>query len=236
MRNLDSLLRLINPYYHAFRQMREIELEQEQYAERNGCKVPEVRMFIKKDCGEDPRRYNIPQIGEIAVVFVSENGEPPVDRDMVIYPKKEERSFIKSLSANCDPMVYPILFPHGEPGWKPGMAHVESRSTEKRNKITLLQFYSYKLSVRAAFNQLHSAGKLFQQYVVDAYVKTEGNNLNWIKNNQANLRVDLYQGLMDHVNNISLNHNLRPGKVVILPSSFTVSYVKVMSIIVNFKC
>lgn len=200
--------------------MRDVEIEQEKIAKLNGFKIPEIRMFLKKTIGQDKRRYNLPKSGELAVVFVSDNGEPPVDRDLVIYSKAKGRTLINSLSCNCDPMVYPLLFPFGEPGWRPGIDHVAEKATKKRNKITMLQFYAFQLSVREGFNQILMAGKLLQQYCVDAYVKVESNNLNWIRSNQKELRVEMYQGLMDYIN--SVDDEIRPGKVVVLPSSFIV--------------
>jgi hypothetical protein len=88
------------------------------------------------------------------------------------------------------------------------------------SKVTLLQFYSYHLACRAQFSPLHYGGKLFQQYIVDAYVKTEASRLDYIQKNQKALRVDLYQGLLDHILSQSIEQHLTPGKVVILPSSF----------------
>ena len=63
-------------------------------------------------------------------------------------------------------------------------------------------------------------GKLFQQYIVDSYVKTEAARLDFIRRQQKDLRVELYQGLMDHINSQAEQHKLTPGKIVILPSSF----------------
>uniref|UniRef100_U9URU0 Helitron helicase-like domain-containing protein n=1 Tax=Rhizophagus irregularis (strain DAOM 181602 / DAOM 197198 / MUCL 43194) TaxID=747089 RepID=U9URU0_RHIID len=39
--------------------------------------------------------------------------------------------------------------------------------------------------------------KLFQQYLVDQYAKWESNNLRWYRNNQQNLRQEIYSGLQD---------------------------------------
>ncbi|GBN04886.1 hypothetical protein AVEN_124494-1 [Araneus ventricosus] len=83
--------------------------------------------------------------------------------------------------------------------------------------VTQLQFYAYRLSVRSGFPLLHSSGKLFQQYVVDAYVKTEGSRLNYIRLNQKDLKVELYRGLFDALTTRASN-NLRVGKLIILPS------------------
>lgn len=112
-------------------------------------------------------------------------------------------------------MTYPLLFPNGERGWSPNCLH-----TFGNRRVTLLQFYAYRLSARYGFNTLLSAGKLTQQYIVDAYVKVEGSRLRYIKENQRGLRVELYSGLMDHIKNLASTRDVHPGKIFILPSSF----------------
>ncbi len=87
--------------------------------------INESQWFIfTADNTRDKRRYNLPVVHEIAVVFVGENGEQPSKRDLVIYPNSENSRTISFLSHLKDPMVYPILFPKGELGWSPGMEHV----------------------------------------------------------------------------------------------------------------
>ena len=102
---------------------------------------------------------------------------------------------ISYMPCHLDPMCYPILFPRGDLGWHDGMVHTAEHRTSSRNRLTMQQFYGYRLAVRSGFNpHSHSAGKLFQQYAVDAYVKTEGCRLYIIRSNQAQLRVELYSG------------------------------------------
>lgn len=112
----------------------------------------------------------------------------------------------------------PSLFPH-EPEWRPGLEHDESKRTSIRFKMTLLQFYAHRFALRHGFGATHSAWKLFQQFAVDAYVKVEANNLNYIKLNQQQLRVEYYQGLMDL---LTSNDAGKQGKIEIYPSSFAV--------------
>ena len=76
------------------------------------------------------------------------------------------------------------------------------------------------MAVRQSFSILFLAGKLFQQYIVDAYTRTEASRVDWVMTNQTQLRVEKYQGLMDHINSEAERHNLAPGTVVVLPSSF----------------
>jgi hypothetical protein len=147
-------------------------------------------MYIRHDRNLDLRRYNAPKVNEVAIIFQSVDGEPPFERDIRIH-SRSSRTFeqISILSPNCDPMSYPILFPFGDEGWKIGIS------------CTLCEFYSYRFAILDDFNQLLNAGKLTQQFIVDAYVKIEGNNLNFVKQQQSKLRVEQYRGLMDHIIN-----------------------------------
>jgi hypothetical protein len=92
----------------------------------------------------------------------------------------------------------------------------------------MCQFYSYRLSIRDTFSAIFYSGKLFQQFVIDCYIKIEASRLDWVLKNQDELRVSDYHGLLDYVHNTydfkdELNE-LNIGKIVILPSSFTVNY------------
>lgn len=46
-------------------------------------------------------------------------------------------------------------------------------------------------------NPLHRGGRLFQQYVVDNYVKIESQKLRWLRSNQEKFRREFRQGLQD---------------------------------------
>lgn len=108
--------------------------------------------------------------------------------------------------------------------------------TQKRDTLTLLDYYSYRISVRTLVkNQdknkilenwqfLHNAGKLFQQYMLSAWYKVDANNLRYLNNNQDKLRVCMYAGLMDYVKNQQSASNILPGRIRILPSSHMVFF------------
>ncbi|GBN96392.1 hypothetical protein AVEN_7481-1 [Araneus ventricosus] len=212
MEKLDALLRTINPYAKSYLQMHQLI---------QSNPTVNVKMIFMEHPDLDMCRYNAPTSRtEVVAIFVRDDGEPPANRDICIYPIGEGCKNISPLNQCNDPMVYPLLFPRGEQGWSNEMEHVEERRSAKRNRVTQLQFYAYRLSVRRGFSLLHSSGKLFQQYVVDAYVKTEGSRLNYIRLNQKDLRVELYRGLLDALTTRASNNNLRAGKLVILPSSF----------------
>lgn len=212
MHLLADIITNLSPYAAAYKHMDQVvsELPAENRSQ--------VTMYFKR--GPDQRRYNEPSHDEVAVIFTSNDGAPPMERDIVVYPVNQPPRNISYMSANIDPMTYPVFFPRGELGWHDGITHNPDKATAKRNKVTLLQFYSYRLAEREDFHPLFWGGKLFQQYVVDAYVKTEASRLDFLRRNQATLRVELYQGLMDHLHAQAAEQNLRPGRMVILPSTF----------------
>ena len=100
-------------------------------------------------------------------------------------------------------------------GWHINILHVEHRQTRISNKVTMQEFYNYRLAIRAEFSALHKAGKLLQQYIVNAYVKVKGYRLRFVQNNQSQLRVTMYADLMDHL--ARNNPGGDPGVPVILP-------------------
>nr|XP_047141476.1 uncharacterized protein LOC124816359 [Hydra vulgaris] len=124
------------------------------------------------------------------------------------------------MSANLDPMVYPIFSPRGDAGWHNQLKHNPNHTIRVRNHVTLSQYYNYRLAVRQTFSPIFYGKKLFQQYVVDAYVKIEGQRFAFIRNNENKLRSEQYDALHEHVINCANDFNVRPGRVVILPSSY----------------
>ena len=87
---------------------------------------------------------------------------------------------IKNISASdssLDPLVYPLLFPNGDTGWHINIAHnvpTTSNSRAPRNKLTLLQYAAYRISIREDFSMFYHSQKLFLQWIVNMYVRIEG--------------------------------------------------------------
>lgn len=68
-------------------------------------------------------------------------------------------------------------------------------------------------------NVFHLGGRLYQQYIVDMFAKVQQERLNYIKFNQAKMRVDQYNCYVDNM--LNREDMGRVGRKVILPSSFT---------------
>ncbi|XP_065322977.1 uncharacterized protein LOC135930119 [Gordionus sp. m RMFG-2023] len=223
LKKLDILIRQINPYAISFKTLNEVEKAGEMKARLENRPISKVNRIFRRDRANDRRRYNIPTIDEVAMIFNNDDGEPPFQRDVKVYPRNDDLNLVilNILSPNLDPMVYTLLFPYGDHGWHTDMKFNGSFNKGTRSNITMLQFKISRLAIRAnTFNPILYAGRLFHQYVVDSYLQVEANNLNYIKLNQPKLRVEEYSGLMDHISKASDNTNLPLGRAVILPSSF----------------
>lgn len=96
----------------------------------------------------------------------------------------------------------------------------------KRKQVTIKEFIVYRIQIRdsnRSKNILHLSGRLFQQYLVDQYAKWKSNNLRWYRNNQQNLRQEIYSGLQDFASDEDAIYS-SIGKKIILLSSFTRFY------------
>ncbi|GBO37931.1 hypothetical protein AVEN_55434-1 [Araneus ventricosus] len=57
--------------------------------------------------------------------------------------------------------------------------------------------------------------------IIDSeFGNTEGSCLHFLRQNQEDLRIELYRGLLDALECRAHNENIRTGKLIILPSSF----------------
>lgn len=185
MRQLSEHLRTVNPYVRSFLQMSELY---------HADTTVDIHMYITVDQRSDQRRYNTPQVSDVAAIFVTADGVPPGDRNMITFSRTHQVSEVSVLNSALDPLAYPILFPNGEPGWY--MNIMQSNNTGR--KVTMLQYFCYRLAIRPdTFSLLHRCQKLFLQWVVDAYVRIEGTRLQFLRNNQSSLRTDLYHNLTD---------------------------------------
>jgi len=81
----------------------------------------------------------------------------------------------------------------------------------------MMQFYSYRLQIRDG-DWIQSASRLYQQYIVDQYAKIEQNRLNYLRQNQLELRTEFYQGAVDAIHAGDNSNNI--GRHIILLSTF----------------
>jgi hypothetical protein len=69
-------------------------------------------------------------------------------------------------------LQYPLLFPFGEDGYMFGIPYRNfvGGNSRKRESVTMREYYAYRLQQRShEGTTLLLGGRLFQQFIVDAY-------------------------------------------------------------------
>ncbi|KAK0603721.1 hypothetical protein LWI29_007903 [Acer saccharum] len=120
-------------------------------------------------------------------------------------------------------LQYPLLFPYGEDGYRPDIPwnkHFKGKKSKKQ-RIPMRAFIAYQIQDQFEEDAtLLKGGKLFQQFLVDAYATLEEDRLDFIRSNQNSLRSEVLKRIQDAVVNGDSNAK-DLGKRVILPSSYT---------------
>lgn len=183
---IDRFFRANNRLAQTYQLMREVENQHVQAAIAAGEEPPQVSMIFKRDRQSDQRRFNEPTSNEIAMIFCDRDGEPPLERDIRIYPRNPEnprQQFVNLniLSPNMDPMTYALLYPYGEPGWQPNwqcQSYPDVLLNRVRVNVSMQQYKVAQTAIRDDFNPILNAGKLTQQWMVDSYLQVKINLLN----------------------------------------------------------
>jgi hypothetical protein len=178
----------------------------------------------------DRRRYQAPDasVKEIAVILPGDGDQPSGAQDIILYCKHgPPLQRISDVHPFYPSLRYILLFPTGQLGWHPNIPYQdveEGASNRTRKHVTMAEFHRYRLFIRpleVESNHLFLAGKLFQEFVCEAWAVAEQNRLNYIRLNQSKLRVELYQGLADAVAADADADWNELGTRFILPSSFS---------------
>lgn len=180
------------------------------------------RLRIIKSRKSDGRQYNIPTAEEVAGLIVGDLSEDNFERDIIVEHRTNGLQRITDLHPSFMSMTYPLIHPYGEDGYRENIQLQNmTGSSTKRQFVTMRQYYCFRLQQRVheGYTLLHS-GRLLQQYIVDAYMAIEEGRFRWIRNNQEQLRTDLYCGLMDVVHRGDTDGK-KLGKSIILPSTHT---------------
>uniref|UniRef100_A0A453CJW6 ATP-dependent DNA helicase n=1 Tax=Aegilops tauschii subsp. strangulata TaxID=200361 RepID=A0A453CJW6_AEGTS len=125
------------------------------------------------------------------------------ERSIVLFGNDNKRYSTQPYYGCYDPLSYPLFFPRGEIGWHPEIP---------KKGVSLNEMLQSRRSGRQSLG-------LFQQYVVDMYIKVESSRLDYIKKHQEQIRADLYQGVVDSLQ-AGENRADEVGKRTIVPSSF----------------
>ncbi|GJV30632.1 AT-hook motif-containing protein, partial [Tanacetum coccineum] len=169
------------------------------------------------------RQYNAPTVSKVTTLIINDFGYGEPSRDIIVNKTNSGPQRISELHPSYMALQYPLLFPYGEDGFHEHIPYHRNTGEQKtkHGDVTMKEYYTYIIQQRNnQGNTLLKGGRLFQQYLVNAYTAIEEQRLKWTKNNQDTLRVDLYHNLCDAVTRGDTN-SAGLGKRIVLPRSFT---------------
>ena len=224
LKRLQDMMHEVNPlvacYKHAAQVMRE---------------TPAVDLKVKiasKTNENNKRKFRAPVVDDVGLIDPQRpDNDPHNPRDVILYknqasnPDGHKTIRISTLHPWYDPTAYPVIHPYGELGFELGQkCHVgpadDADEPRAERKLNTNKFYRNRLMIRGHFNPLLKCGRLLQEYSCDNWSKIEGERLNWIRNNQSQLRAEVYDGLADA---LLTNEERSIGKEVRMPASFVTS-------------
>jgi hypothetical protein len=162
------------------------------------------------------RTYNAPTNIEVAALMCSDldGNREGYKRSLIVYPRSGGLREVKSWHSTYLPLGYTLFYMRGEQGW-----HFNLLSSQNKS-VTLQDYCSYILSARdqddLKKDTLLCGSGLTQQFICDLYVSIESQRLDWVRQNQRQLKADTYKGLADAV---SMNEGAQAGTYVVLPST-----------------
>jgi hypothetical protein len=215
--DLTAMLQGIqNPYVSIYRTAR--ERIQAAPADATIVFTGSHKMFL--ETGSDRRRENIPTSDELGLIIPDAAATETV-RPIVLAARNSSRLYhISAAHPSYMPLHYVLMFPHGDRSWSPGLLLQNRQGLRQRTSVTQQVYYRYYLHPRPSQTTIPFAFyRLFQQYIVDVWALCDQARLSWIRNNQTQLRAEVYSGVADAV----LRGNTEDsgiGRRIILPSSY----------------
>ncbi|XP_057426226.1 uncharacterized protein LOC130719626 [Lotus japonicus] len=145
------------------------------------------------------------------------------ERDVVVKDTTDTFTRLHENHVSYIPLQYPLLFSYGEDGYQEDIPYREpvvEDQYNKRDSVTLKNFVAFRIQDRRIeYDNVIRIGRLFQQFIVDAYTMIESQRLNWVRFNQNKIRAEVYSGLHDAVARGDTEATTT-GKRIILPASY----------------
>jgi hypothetical protein len=202
-----------NPYVRTYNTVRDTLHSQE---------TPNVKLRILGKRARDGRRYNLPTASEVAALIVGDFDTDDFERDIVVETMSGLLKRVSTFKPSYWPLQYPLLFPRGEDGYRKDIEFKENprKSKRKRQFITHLEWVGYRIQQREIDNStIVFSRRLFQQFLVDSYSTIESARLKYLRDNQQELRADMYKGLAEAIlrGETDATHT---GRRIVLPATF----------------
>ena len=165
-----------------------------------------------------PRVYNHQvNLDELSIVKNEQR------HDFVIHLREGGLRIIHDLNPKAMPLHFTLLFIHGTPGW--GIDLKQNNNSNKR--LSAREFFAFHMHTRnTRSDYIFSAGRLFQEWILNSWITVENQRLKYLYHNQQDLRADSYKNVKDFVDNRhradSLFDDVQENGIgrQVLPSSF----------------
>jgi hypothetical protein len=185
----------------------------------NTGNVQDLKIKLISERKTDGRIYNQPTVSEVAALIVGDV-DYAEERDIIMHLKDGQLQRIHEFHPSYLSYQYPLLFPHGEDGYRDGILHKYRHEVvaTKRNRLSIKKWLSYRIQSRKEQPRtIICSRRLYQQFLVDGFAMMESERLTWLRKNQPKLRVGKYHKL-----NVPSQRNAtgKRGKRVVLPSTF----------------
>ena len=118
----------------------------------------------------------------------------------------------------ADPMLFLLLFPSGDVGYDWNNLYRSPLRGERAN-VSMAEFYMYRLAHQEGQIQFGCGGKLFQQYIVMAYIKVEDGSLTGSRRIGGTYVPSLTRVCKTMIRSVQAG-DMRVGKIIVLPSMF----------------
>jgi hypothetical protein len=224
MQSLQMMLHACNPYASIYQTA----------MERLQGEAVELSLRLVNDRRTDLRCYNAPTVDEVGALMVGGDVDEANTCDIIVRSTNDYFQRVSPLHNAYVPLHYVLIFLDGHNGWHDeiplsgfqwdGSGFIQDDENAVGGKrgfarVTMLQFYAYVLQHRINEEWILRAERLLQQFIINAYACTEQNRLKFIRENQRQVRCDLYNGLQDALNADNVFEN-DIGQKMILLSSF----------------
>ncbi|XP_028944574.2 uncharacterized protein [Malus domestica] len=143
-------------------------------------------------------QYNLPTCDGIGGLIVGDIGQFHTERDIIVEHRATGLQRITKLHPKYMALQYPLLFPYGEDGYSKGLPWNPDFKGKKPKTggVSMRAFVGYQIQDRPGQDStLLKGGRLFQQYLVDAYATLEEDRLDFIRANQNSLRTEHLKGI-----------------------------------------
>ena len=160
---------------------------------------------------------------DIALLIVGDFTTDSYKRDIIVHDKNQGLQYISNLHYLLMPLQYPLLFPHGDPGFHLGIQYTDAHKLQEdeRKTLTMLDYYAYCLHYKPGqYNPYTCCGRATFQLQVDCFACVEDNRLWFINRKQDETRSENFQTISGAVGKGCIDGE-KIGRKTVLPSSFT---------------